>query len=301
VPAQEQKSKVGEFMAQRSHQLLLFAARAVQDGQSVIALAACDRLKDYVSALGPQHVPDMVQQFGKLCNCLGKEMPSLNSPYERIQGILSSQVAQAKAEVDMCLLTNDPANEVGGGGSKSVIFTLDVSGSMKGHRITKARENLTRVFDQHIEDEDHLALVTFSHEVRTEFQLQKVGANRASLRSMAEAACFVRGGTAFYDALAYSVAQLDGSPQTNQQWIVALTDGHDQHSKSHSLTSALAAIQASKRSPDLIVIGIQLTESLKPEMEKLCTATENSIFIDASGDLSSLDAAFQQVAELICE
>jgi len=51
----------------------------------------------------------------------------------------------------------------------------------------------------------------------------------------------------------------------------------------------------------LIVIGIQLTESLKPEMEKLCTATENSIFIDASGDLSSLDAAFQQVAELICE
>jgi len=258
-------------------------------------------LKDYVSALGPQHVPDMVQQFGKLCNCLGKEMPSLNSPYERIQGILSSQVAQAKAEVDMCLLANDPANEVGGGGSKSVIFTLDVSGSMKGHRITKARENLTRVFDQHIEDEDHLALVTFSHEVRTEFQLQKVGANRASLRSMAEAACFVRGGTAFYDALAYSVVQLDGSPETNQQWIVALTDGHDQHSKSHSLTSALAAIQASKRSPDLIVIGIQLTESLKPEMEKLCTATENSIFIDASGDLSSLDAAFQQVAELICE
>merc|ERR1711924_339282 len=111
----------------------------------------------------------------------------------------------------------------------------------------------------------------------------------------------VGGGTAFWDALVSCVDSLKESPPTQQQWIVALTDGEDRHSKKHTLESARAAVQGTEGKANLIVIGIQLSPAIKPDMQRLCTATEKSIFIDASGDLSNLDAAFQQVAEMICE
>ena len=119
----------------------------------------------------------------------------------------------------------------------------------------------------------------------------------------AERACVTGGGTAFYDAIIKTVETLElGSSKdvVNQQWIVSITDGQDQHSR-HGIDNALQKIQDSRGKPNLIVVGIQLSHSVKPLMEKLATATDKSIFIDASGGLENLDDAFQQVAELICE
>merc|ERR1712110_1343132 len=88
-----------------------------------------------------------------------------------------------------------------GGGEKSVVFAVDVSGSMRGDRIAKARENLMKIFDEYIEDEDQLAMLTFNNTTTVHFELQNVGASRDVLRSRAERACQASGGTAFYDAL----------------------------------------------------------------------------------------------------
>lgn len=298
IVASEQKANVYAFMRTRSEELLAFVARAKKQGKAVMALTALDRLKDYLAALTAEAEPELARRFVGLCEDLGRVVPSLSSPHERISKILKEQVARAKAEGEMVLQERGAAC----GGAKSVVFCVDTSGSMRGPRIQKAQENLLMIFDQYIEDEDHMSVVTFSNTLTTRFELQEVFAGKRSrLRMMTEASCSsAGGGTAFWDALASCVDSLKPSPSGNQQWIVALTDGADQHSQRHTLASARAAIQGAAGKPDLIVIGIQLDANIKPDMQSLCEATENSIFIDASGDLASLDDAFQQVAEMIC-
>jgi len=295
-PAAERKSRVAAFMKSRSEELISFITRAHKQGRETMALTAADRLKDYVAALTPQSEPALAEQFKHVFGALGRAVPALNLPQERISKILKEQVARAKTEGETVL-----QKQVGGAG-KSVIFCIDTSGSMAGSRMKKACENLLRVFDQYVEDEDHMSLITFTDNVTTHFKLQEVSlGGRSTLRSMCKDACRAGGGTAFWDALAACVSELQSSPSGNQQWIVALTDGEDQHSRTQTVESAKRAIQAADGNPNVIVIGIQLFDYVKPNIEKLCTATDQSIFIDASGDLSSLDDAFQQVAEMICD
>jgi len=299
VEASEQRVKIHAFMRTRTEELLSFATRAKKQERSVLALAALDRAKDYIAALTKEAEPDLVRRFTGLCEELGRAVPPLGAPHERISKILREQVVRAKAEGETVLQERSAAC----GGEKSVVFCVDTSGSMAGSRIRKAQENLLRIFDQYIEDEDHLSVVTFSNVLQTRFELQEVGVGKRSrLRMMTEGSCSsAGGGTAFWDALVSCVDNLEPSPHGNQQWIVALTDGMDYASRKHNMTSARAAIQAAAGEPNLVVIGLMLEQSVKPSLEELCTATEKSVFIDASGDLSSLDEAFQQVAEMICE
>jgi Mg-chelatase subunit ChlD len=299
IAASEQQAKVGEFMRARAQGLLGFAARARKQGKAVMALTALDRLKDYLAALTPAAEPELTRRFVALCEELGRVVPPLGTPQERVSRLLKEQVARAKAEGETVLQERGSA----GGGQKSVVFCVDTSGSMRGPRIEKARKNILSIFDQYVEDEDHVSLVTFSHSLQTCFELQEVAAGkRPRLRAMTDGACSnAGGGTAFWDALVSCAGNLKPSPPGNQQWVVALTDGMDQHSKRHTMSSAKAAIQAAAGSPDLIVVGVQLEQCVKPALESLCEATEKSIFIDASGDLASLDEAFQQVAEMICD
>jgi len=299
LEASEQRAKLRSFMKTRTEELLGFAARAQKQGRAVMALTACDRVKDYLAALAPEAEPDLTRRFVELCGELGRVVPSLSSPHERISRILKEQVARAKAEGETVLQERRAAE----GAQKSVVFCVDTSGSMRGLRIEKARANILRIFDQYIEDEDHVSLVTFSHCLQPRFELQEVAVGgRGRLRMMTDGSCSTAGGgTAFWDALASCVESLAPSPPGNQQWIVALTDGLDMHSKRHTMPSARDAIRGAAGNPDLIVIGIQLDAHVKPDLERLCEATDKSVFIDASGDLTSLDDAFQQVAEMICE
>merc|ERR1740138_1779481 len=139
-----------------------------------------------------------------------------------------------------------------------------------------ARDNLLKIFDRHIQDEDHLSMITFADDSRVEFPLNEVGGagvNRASLRRKAEAACVPRGSTAFYDAIVDSVKGLAKAPRGHRTWIIALTDG-ESNSGRHSVEEAVQALRASEVQPALIIVGVGLSASLKPTMEKLCAATE---------------------------
>merc|ERR1712184_125829 len=98
------------------------------------------------------------------------------------------------------------------------------------------------IFDQYMEDEDRMSLVSFSNSTETLIDMQEIAvAQRSKLRLMIEAGFNIGGGTAFWDALVSCVDKLKQSPPAQQQWIVALTDGADQHSKRHTLESARAA------------------------------------------------------------
>jgi len=281
-------------MEERSLHLLRFAGKAQQQDQMAMAVTALDRVKDYIGSLTPQRVPGLVADFAELCAKIGMPVPALASPHDRIDRILEYQVQQAKAEIDSSMKTSNENS------AKSVVFTVDVSGSMRGARIERARDNLLKIFDEYIEDEDQLSMITFDHLTTEIFPLQEVGESRDRLRKEASDACRVSGGTAFYDALIQSSQSFKNGLPESQQWIIALTDGADQHSK-NTLEQALARVQGSPGKPNLIIVGIELRSNIKPLMEKLTTATESSVFIDASGGLQSLDEAFQQVAELICE
>merc|ERR1711972_313050 len=94
---------------------------------------------------------------------------------------------------------------------------------------------------------------------------------RSKLRAIIEDGFNANGGTDFWDALAACVDTLNKAPRGQQQWIVALTDGQDQHSTKHTLESARAAVQRAQGGANLIVIGIQLSQGIKPAMERLCT------------------------------
>eukprot|EP00441_Pelagodinium_beii_P033832 CAMPEP_0197637400 /NCGR_PEP_ID=MMETSP1338-20131121/12637_1 /TAXON_ID=43686 ORGANISM="Pelagodinium beii, Strain RCC1491" /NCGR_SAMPLE_ID=MMETSP1338 /ASSEMBLY_ACC=CAM_ASM_000754 /LENGTH=1270 /DNA_ID=CAMNT_0043209821 /DNA_START=41 /DNA_END=3853 /DNA_ORIENTATION=- len=293
-PAQEAQERVRCFMLERGGKLLEFAKQALQQSQAGMLRLVCDRIRDYLAVLTPAAAPFLLSGLEELYG-LGCPRLHLPAPNARIQQFLGRQVQQANADA-ACKPQGPPKTDAAG---KTVAFTVDVSGSMRGLRMEKARENLLKIFDDYIEDEDQLTMLTFDHSVTVQFELQMVAANREALRRTAENACRVAGGTAFYDALIKTVEVL-GTAEPGNQWIIALTDGADQHSK-NSIFTALARIKAAAGQPNLIIVGIQLSDQVKPLMEKLATATEKSIFIDASGGLESLDDAFQQVAELICE
>jgi len=290
--------KVKAFMKTRCADLICFIGKAKKLERPLMALTAIDRLIDYIAALTPHSEPHLAKQCIDLCLELGEPVPTFKSPHDRISRVLKDQVARAKAQGESVLQERGSAY----GSEKSVVFCVDTSGSMRGSRIQKATDNLMMIFDRYMEDEDSMSLVSFSTSTEIRIPMQEIAVGRRSrLRLMIGAGFDVQGGTAFWDAVDTCVDALRQSPPGQQQWIVALTDGEDRHSQRHTLESARAAVERADGAANLIVIGIQLSPELKPAMERLCTATEKSIFIDASGDISSLDAAFEQVAEMICE
>jgi Mg-chelatase subunit ChlD len=264
-----------------------------------MALAALDRAGEYSKVL-EDLAPEVAREHRRLCGEMGQPT-DVAHPQVRLQRMLKTQVMQAKAEAEAVQLGRCHDDAAAEGPAKSLTFTLDCSWSMNSKgRMGKACENLLKIFDQHIQDADHLSMVTFADSSRVEFPLHEVGTNRASLRRTAEAACKPRGQTAFFDAIVDSVQGFAKAPSGHRTWIIALTDGEDNSSR-NSVQSVLQALRASKAQPALIIVGVQLQESVKPSMQKLCTATEGSLFIDAAGDVSAIDEAFEEVAELICE
>ena len=61
----------------------------------------------------------------------------------------------------------------------------------------------------------------------------------------------------------------------------------------------LGAMANAAGSPSLIVIGIALAYNLQSTMRELCSVTDESLFIDASGGTEAIAAAFEKVASMI--
>jgi uncharacterized protein YegL len=195
-------------------------------------------------------------------------------------------------------------------GFKEVVFVVDVSGSMSGGRIKKAMENLVKIYNEHLEEDDKLALITFNSQVTQLLPLQERVQSVATYsmyagkpqikmqgRQMTIDTCYR---TAFRDAIQTALTQWGAGvnrahPQGGKRWIIALTDGDD--NCSHISVEELRKLM-SDAEVTMVCIGLEVGSQAKSECEQIVNATTNGMYIDAR-NTAALDDAFVKVAQLM--
>ncbi|HEX2696841.1 MAG TPA: VWA domain-containing protein [Anaerolineales bacterium] len=125
-----------------------------------------------------------------------------------------------------------------------LIAVMDISGSMRGDKITSARASLMQ-FVQKLDDRDQLEVVLFSSDVTTLTPLSPIGPKRQQVLDSVSG-IFENGNTRLYDATlqAYQELQQNGDPK-HIRAIVLLTDGQDTDSSS-SLDQVLNVINSAQ-------------------------------------------------------
>ncbi|MBQ9798463.1 MAG: VWA domain-containing protein [Thermoguttaceae bacterium] len=127
--------------------------------------------------------------------------------------------------------------------AKTVVFTLDVSGSMSGEKIKQARESLKFVLSR-LNDGDKFNVVLFGTDVRSFSEsLQTVDA-----ASRSQALAFVdavrsRGSTNIEDALKISFKQLKQDDSANPKYLFFFSDGEPTTGETNEMKLAELARQ----------------------------------------------------------
>eukprot|EP00753_Platysulcus_tardus_P002770 PLAT11884.1.p1 GENE.PLAT11884.1~~PLAT11884.1.p1 ORF type:complete len:1016 (-),score=591.75 PLAT11884.1:110-3157(-) len=192
------------------------------------------------------------------------------------------------------------ASGLGGGVAKpkDVCFVIDYSGSMAGSRITTARQNVQRLYEEFINDRDRVCLIKFSHRVTTSFRLSAKSSDADTHRRLIAGLSRPTGGTSLYDAVGSALDMVPSTPERDQ-WIIVLTDGADGSSSKHTPESLKLQLAGLGINVVILSIGVRGTavERMKTIVEGP-TEPDQGLFIDVT-DLSALDKAFEQVAELI--
>jgi VWFA-related protein len=166
----------------------------------------------------------------------------------------------------------------------SMVVAIDISGSMKGSPLNKARQAAAN-FVGRFDVVDQVALVKFDDRIELVhgFTTDKDSVIEAinSLRS--------RGDTALYDVIAYSVRQLEG--QTGRRAVVVLTDGRDTASKEHSLPGSIEVANGS--SIPIFVVGLDSPQFTPDVMERIASSTGGDYLYAPTPD--DLDALYQKI------
>ncbi|KAJ1631512.1 hypothetical protein T492DRAFT_54450 [Pavlovales sp. CCMP2436] len=179
---------------------------------------------------------------------------------------------------------------------KHIILLLDISGSMEGHKLNVAVDNLLRVYDSHVQPTDLLSLLLFDHETRV--VLSAVEAQRADVRAAIEALRAVPtvGGTQMYSALVAAVEIARSAPIAGETWILCLTDGE---SSGHP-DEATRQLQAAERL-HVTIIGVALAGNRVAQMQALCRprADSKGAYIASGESAAALQNAFATAASLL--
>ena len=111
-----------------------------------------------------------------------------------------------------------------------LVVVMDISGSMRGDKITTARSSLMQ-FVEKLDDKDRLQIMLFSSEISILTPLSPVGEKRQRVLDSVSG-IFEQGNTRLYDATlaAYQFLQEEGDPD-HIRAIVVLTDGRDTDSE----------------------------------------------------------------------
>lgn len=125
-----------------------------------------------------------------------------------------------------------------------LIVVMDISGSMRGDKITTARSSLIQ-FVQKLDDRDRLRIDLFNDQITTLTPLTPIGNKRQQVVDSVSG-IFEQNNTSLYDATlkAYQDLQTDGDPN-HIRAIVVLSDGDDTASTA-SLNEVIQKIQASE-------------------------------------------------------
>lgn len=194
---------------------------------------------------------------------------------------------------------------------KDIVFVLDYSLSMNGSRIQKALTSIINVINEHVKPGDKIGFIIFNKECEVVFNLTPRGNDCSHLKSQIMRWDSPKGGTAFYDAIMLALQEFHAytshpnytipfekifyKPIKRIQWIVALTDGEDNASKTPYLKLKK---KLRKSNVNLVTIGLNLSRNFMPIIANLCEATAKGIFIE-SASLADLDLAFKTLVSLV--
>lgn len=133
----------------------------------------------------------------------------------------------------------------GGGGALVANSTdwyaiIDVSGSMQGERLDKAKKAVLEDIVPKMKDEDRMALVTFDTKAYFKLKPRAVGQLRRQneIGDIVER-IFAGGGTAIWDAICMAIEQL--RDKTRRTIMTVLTDGED-NASTHMYADVLALL-----------------------------------------------------------
>jgi uncharacterized protein with von Willebrand factor type A (vWA) domain len=121
--------------------------------------------------------------------------------------------------------------------ARKIYFVLDRSGSMAGSALAKCKQYINIIVNEHINEEDFVALYTFSTDVTNDLPLvQKRNNHDVIIRNINSVQ--TKGQTAFYSALEYSIMHcIENKNTESNTWIISLTDGEDNQSNNDSLSN----------------------------------------------------------------
>ncbi|RDE15447.1 MAG: hypothetical protein C4K49_06360 [Candidatus Thorarchaeota archaeon] len=194
---------------------------------------------------------------------------------------------------------------------KSVVFVIDYSGSMRTQdRIKAAVEGARAIFESQINPQDEVSIITFNIALQQVLPLTKKGEYRDLKESPVHRALdsirYPNYSTAFYDALGKALEDLNKIESSEHRWIIALSDGQDNSSKTYSLDALKGIVtekdRQSKKRPltiegfirdnhldvNLIIIGVG--EELKKEIDK-----------DVRSRVSGKRMDFEELLRSVCE
>lgn len=183
---------------------------------------------------------------------------------------------------------------------KDVFFLLDSSGSMSGAKNTSSVAGMRSIYTKDINVSDRVCLITFSSYNSVIFPLLEKGPNDGRIRMHFDSLRKPEGGTSFFDALGAAFNMAAGNPSTNEQWIIALTDGDDNQSKTHSAESVIKLAYANSAT-NLIIIAVG-TLSSREQLQQCCSATAKGRLIDIDdreGVGQAIGAAFEEIASMM--
>ena len=113
----------------------------------------------------------------------------------------------------------------------NIYLVADVSGSMEGEKLRRAKEALLSFVGQVGSESDRLALATFSSDVREVVALGALAENRGRLTA-ATNGLQAGGNTALYDAILYASERLHGERQEDRiNAVLVMTDGKENASR----------------------------------------------------------------------
>ncbi len=119
--------------------------------------------------------------------------------------------------------------------TKAVVFVIDVSGSMRGSRIDAALKGALDIFEEQINPQDFVAVITFHAVSTVSLAITQKGADERRIRRNISNIETTPYQTALYDAIGDAFAILNDVAGNAHKWVIALTDGLDNSSHKFSL------------------------------------------------------------------
>ena len=168
----------------------------------------------------------------------------------------------------------------------SAVIAIDISGSMKGEPLAKARQAAIQ-YVQRSNPKDRLALLQFDDRIiwlsdfTTDHQslIQQIGKMRS------------RGDTALNDTIYEAAAKLH--TQVGRRAFLILTDGMDTASRHHKLEDGIALLQA--QSIPVFAIGLHSAQFTDKPLRRLAEATNGRYLYAPTPD--ELLSVYQQIGE----